>query len=133
MLGADAAPNRSDLTETTARGRDAGKRDAVRDRKISPSKRQGYAVFTVEPTDGAPFKVSVKGRVRWAVERLIAAGEKGCTPLHQPAPRWSGYIREARLLGLEIETVTEKHGGDYPGHHGRYVLRCKVTQERGGL
>ena len=67
------------------------------------------------------------------MERLITAGETGCTPIKQPAPRWSGYIFELRQLGVEVETLTEKHGGEYPGHHGRYVLRCKVTRERGDL
>lgn len=133
MLGAGAAPNRSDLTETTARGREAGKRCAARGRKISPSKRQGHAAFTIHPTDGEPFAVSVTGRVRWALTRLQEAGAYGCTPIMQPAPRWSAYIFELRQLGVQIETVTEKHGGDYPGTHGRYVLRCKVTREGGGL
>jgi hypothetical protein len=126
-----AAPIRPDLTGKTARGRETRLRDAARDRSLAPSKRHGYAAFIIHPSDGDPFTVHVTGRVRWALERLCAAGETGCTPLVQPAPRWSGYIHDLRKLGVSIETLTEKHGGDYPGHHGRYVLRCKVTREGG--
>ena len=31
-----------------------------------------------------------------------------------------------RKHGLAIETVHEKHRGDFPGRHGRYVLRSAV-------
>jgi len=50
-----------------------------------------------------------------------------------PAPRWSAYVHNLRESGVEIETVTEPHGGDFAGHHGRYVLRCGVSPDwKGG-
>lgn len=131
MDGAKAAPNRSNLTGKTARGRKVCQRNAAHDRKISPSERQSHAAFTIHPSNGQPFTLSVKGRLRWTLERLITAGAVGCTPIDQPAPRWSGYVHHLRKLGVEIETLTEKHDGPYPGHHGRYVLRCWATQEGG--
>lgn len=107
-------------------------RDRARYWKVTQSKRGSHAAFTIKPSDGAAaFTVCLSGRLHWALTRLAAAGASGCTPLHQPAPRWSGYIHQLRQLGAEIETVTEKHGGEYPGHHGRYVLRCEVAQEGG--
>lgn len=132
MTGAKAAPNRPDMTGKTARGRNVRSRDAAHNRKISSSVRRDHAAFTIHPTDAAPFTIAVTGRVRWALLQLVTSGELGCTPVLHPAPRWSGYIFELRQLGVEIETLTEKHGGDFPGHHGRYVLRCKVTREGGG-
>jgi len=35
---------------------------------------------------------------------LQAAGERGCTPIDHPGPRWSGYVHDLRKLGLVIET-----------------------------
>jgi hypothetical protein len=32
-----------------------------------------------------------------------------------------------RIYGLDIETITEMHGGDYAGKHARYVLRSCVA------
>lgn len=54
------------------------------------------------------------------------AGAVGCTPINDPAPRWSAYVHDLRQLGVIIETVTEPHRGQFPGHHARYVLRCYV-------
>ena len=68
----------------------------------------------------------VCGRDLWALRQLIAAGEKGCTPITHPAPRWSHYIWKLRALGIVIETIHEPHGGAYPGSHGRYVLHSNV-------
>ena len=88
----------------------------------------GKAKFLVERQDGASFTVEAKGRNRWALECLIAAGPKGCTPIETPGPRWSGYVHELRKLGVPIETVREPHGGDFAGSHARYVLPCKVRR-----
>ena len=91
-------------------------------------KRAG--LYLVTPETGAPFTIEAKGREAWALDRLRWAGPKGCTPIEQPAPRWSAYIHKLRALGVPIETVTEPHGGDFAGHHGRYVLRATV--QKGG-
>lgn len=89
--------------------------------------------YLITPSAGDPFRITVLGRDEWALEQLRKAGRKGCTPITQPAPRWSAYIHNLRKLGVEIETITEPHDGDFPGRHARYVLRsvvCGIT-ERG--
>lgn len=91
----------------------------------------GPASFDVQNVDGRHFSITVKGRVRWALEQLLCAGAEGCTPLRNPAPRWSQYVMDLRHLEVVIETVRETHGGVYPGHHGRYVLRSAVTRVEG--
>ncbi len=63
----------------------------------------------------------------WALNELLDAGAGGCTPITHPGPRWSDYVMKLRRDGLDIETVTEKHGGAYAGHHARYVLRTPVV------
>ena len=68
-------------------------------------------------------------RVQWALRELVEAGPRGCTPFDNPAPRWSAYVFNLRELGLDIETVHEGHGGDFPDSHGRYVMRSKVEIE----
>lgn len=76
--------------------------------------------------DGKPFKVP--GRWGWALRELVRAGENGCTPIDQPAPRWSQYVFVLRRdYNLLIETIHEKHGGQFPGTHARYCLRSEVA------
>lgn len=78
----------------------------------------------IEP-DGQTMRVD--GRVAWAMKQLIDAGQRGCTPITHPGPRWSDYVFKARALGFVIETVHENHGGQFPGHHAKYVLHSKVS------
>ncbi|MBD8555448.1 hypothetical protein IFT84_13130 [Rhizobium sp. CFBP 8762] len=70
--------------------------------------------------------MTVKGRAAWALKSLILAGRAGCTPIDNPAPRWSHYVFLLRGLGLSIETIHEQHGGAYSGNHGRYVLHTRL-------
>jgi hypothetical protein len=91
------------------------------------ARHNGGTAYTVRTTDGVAFVVLVSGRVRWALDQLRKAGTTGCTPIHNPAPRWSAYIFDLRGMGIEIDTVTETHAGDFPGHHARYVLRSDVS------
>ena len=75
--------------------------------------------------DSGP-EVTVCGREAWALLALMAAEERGCTPIDTPGPRWSGYVHDLRKLGV-IETIRERHGGAFPGDHARYVLRSRIT------
>ena len=95
---------------------------------MAPNKTWGEALFTISYDCAEPRTVSVSGRDRWALEALIAAGEDGCTPIDTPGPRWSGYVHELRDLNVQIETITEKHGGPFKGTHARYVLHSKVQR-----
>ena len=76
----------------------------------------------------ACFTVTLKGRTAWALRQLMVAGAKGCTPIDNPAPRWSAYIFNLRRAGLDVETIHEAHRGAYPGHHARYVLHADVVE-----
>jgi len=73
------------------------------------------------------FPVTVVGREAWALNHLISAGECGCTPIDHPGPRWSHYTWKLRGYGFAIETIHEKHGGQFPGTHARYRLGSKVN------
>lgn len=89
--------------------------------------------YHIMPSAGDPFRIVVSGRDRWALEELRKAGARGCTPIDNPAPRWSAYVFNLRELGVEIETLTEPHGGAFAGHHARYLLRCQVAPDwKGG-
>jgi hypothetical protein len=83
--------------------------------------------FTVY--DGETIRtITPRGRDAWALGELITAGDDGCTPIDNPGPRWSGYVfKLKRIYGLDVETVTEMHGGEYAGKHARYVLRSCVA------
>ena len=80
--------------------------------------------FFVEP-DGHPQTVT--GRDAWALNELVRAGESGVTPIDNPGPRWSAYVHNLRQIGVGIETLHERHGGDFAGTHARYVIRSDVT------
>lgn len=87
------------------------------------------ALFTVTSPEGAGRQIVVQGRYRWALESLMQAGVKGCTPLDHVGPRWSAYVHVLRhRYGLNVETITEAHDGPFSGTHARYVLRCNVTK-----
>ncbi len=85
--------------------------------------RRSYAVSN---PGQEPVTITVNGRCRWALEVLIVAGPKGCTPIDTPGPRWSGYVHNLRNQGVDIETRHEQHKGPFPGTHARYVLRANV-------
>lgn len=82
---------------------------------------------TVAVADGIGERVlTVRGRDAWALRELVGAGARGCTSIDHPGPRWSGYVHKLRRAGLAIDTIHEKHGGEFPGRHARYVLRSRV-------
>jgi hypothetical protein len=97
-----------------------------------PSRHNGGTLYSVKTTDGGTFAILVSGRVRWALDQLRKAGKVGCTPIDNPAPRMAAYVHSLRGTGVEIETITEPHEGDFPGHHARYVLRSGVSLGRIG-
>lgn len=88
----------------------------------------GRALFCAKTGDAAPVIIAVTGRERWALECLMAAGRKGCSPFDQPGPRWSGYVHDLRRMGLQINTDYEAHTGPFPGHHARYRLVSDVKR-----
>lgn len=57
--------------------------------------------------------LTVTGRDAWALDELVKAGKKGCTPIDAPGPRWSGYIHSLRGLGIDIETIHEALRGRF--------------------
>ena len=87
---------------------------------------QARRSFAVTNPGHAPIIITVRGRDLWALSELVAAGRRGCTPIDNPAPRWSAYVHNLRELGVAIDTLTEKHSGPFAGWHGRYVLLSKV-------
>lgn len=89
------------------------------------AKRAG--LYQIHPEGGGgPFTVTVKGREAWALDRLAEAGSQGCTPITEPAPRWSAYVHRLRQRGVPIDTLHEPHGGEFSGTHARYILRARV-------
>ncbi len=72
-------------------------------------------------------EIELSGRTAWALDRLIEAGARGCSPLSEPAgPRWAAYVHRLRGLGIGIATHHVPHGGNFPGCHGKYVLQSEI-------
>ncbi|BCH12106.1 hypothetical protein MesoLj131c_63640 [Mesorhizobium sp. 131-3-5] len=76
---------------------------------------------------------SFAGREAWELRELIQAGEAGCTPIDNPAPRWSHYVWLHRDT-FSIATVMG-HSGPLAGLHAKYVpsRRCLYHRRFGGL
>jgi hypothetical protein len=89
--------------------------------------RWAITTFLISNEGQEPFEVQVSGRNLWALDSLMRAGAEGCTPIDDPAPRWSGYVFDLRELGVQIETIHEAHDGPFSGFHGRYVLQSIVA------
>lgn len=90
-----------------------------------------YYSLRVQPFDDnnepSGLPITVTGRECWTLRKLIDAGAKGVSSLDNIGPRVSHYVFKLRGYGLAIETIHEKHGGDFPGTHARYRLHAKVT------
>jgi hypothetical protein len=113
MSGPDLLTVASPRTSSTPRPL-----SAKRGRRIAFNVTEGEDARTITPA----------GRDAWALGELIFAGAAGCTPIDNPGPRWSGYVHKLKCIHrLNVETITEMHGGDYAGKHARYVLRSRVT------
>lgn len=88
------------------------------------------AEYIIVPEGEEPFVLKVRGREAWALQCLAEAGSRGCTPIEQPASRWSSYVHNLRGHRVPIETVRERHGGEFSGTHGRYILRANVSLQK---
>jgi hypothetical protein len=113
-------------------GQQSHKANAAGSLKVAQTKGRAKRdrLYHIQPEGGEAFTIEAKGRDAWALDRLHEAGATGCTPITEPAPRWSAYVHNLRGLGVPIETLTETHGGEFSGKHGRYVLRATV--QKGG-
>ncbi len=83
-------------------------------------------IAIVNPGTDAERRAVVHGRDAWALKELVMAGDKGCTPLDTPGPRWSHYVWKLKKAGVPVETIQERHGGEYAGTHARYRLAASV-------
>lgn len=72
----------------------------------------------------------LRGRIAWTLCELVKAGNRGITPMHNPAPRVSHYVMCLRRKGVVIDTDMQPHGGAFPGEHGVYRLKSAVTLDR---
>lgn len=93
-------------------------------------KTWGLAAYVVHEGEGETREIQLMGRDRWALEMLMKAGPRGITAIEMNGPRLHAYIFDLRHEhDLSIIREDEPHGGDFPGHHGRYFLLTKVTRK----
>ena len=112
------------LQQEPGRARRAAKAAAC---KQVPCTKSPLSTYRIVPEKGEPFCVTVVGRERWALRQLAKAGTKGIASVESPALRLAAYVCELRKKGVPIETLTEPHGGDFPGTHARYVMHATIT------
>jgi hypothetical protein len=67
-------------------------------------------------------------RATFFLAELLAAGREGISTIAYPGVRVGDAIHKLRKAGVEIETHYVEHGGEFAGHHGRYVLRSRIVR-----
>jgi hypothetical protein len=67
-------------------------------------------------------------RAEFFLEEMLAAGPGGITTIDYPGVRVGDAIHKLRKAGVSINTTYEEHGGEFAGHHGRYVLLSKIVR-----
>jgi hypothetical protein len=87
------------------------------------------STFTFETILNGRQEVALGGRNRWLLRRLISCGLRGLTAAELPAGvRVSALVHNLRRAGIPIVSETERHDGEYPGNHCRYVLDTRVRE-----
>ncbi len=67
-------------------------------------------------------------RAEFFLEEMLVAGSEGITTIDYPGVRVGDAIHKLRKAGVDVQTLHEAHGGDFAGHHGRYVLRSRIVR-----
>ena len=112
----------SRCTAHRASGVEIRKTDA---RTIANRSAAGKACICFDGADG-PCSPVIGGRDLQTLQALAERSANGLSSLEFPAMRLAAYVFNLRELGLDIETIREKHDGPFPGWHGRYVLHSQV-------
>jgi hypothetical protein len=92
---------------------------------LSKAKTRPFIKFRVT---GSPVVSNVVGQEARTLAALIAAGPSGVTAqdLSSWALRLAHYIMQIKRRGVAIEMSRELHGGNAPGWHGLYTLKCQI-------
>jgi hypothetical protein len=73
-----------------------------------------------------PKPLTLPKRAAWFLDELLKAGAAGVTTIDYPGVRVGDCILKLRKAGVDVQTVYEPHDGEFPGRHGRYILRSSV-------
>jgi hypothetical protein len=85
--------------------------------------------FAFESVLNGRQEVALGGRNRWTLRRLIERGNRGLTAAEcPPGLRLAALVHNLRKAGIPITSEIERHTGDFPGNHVRYVLDVRVTE-----
>ena len=77
-----------------------------------------------------PIPLALTKRAEFFLEEMLAAGPEGITTIDYPGVRVGDAVFKLRKAGVNVETRYEEHGGDFAGHHGRYILRSRIVRLR---
>ena len=87
-----------------------------------------YALLPADSVDSAPQPLALTKRAKFFLEEMLAAGSQGITTIDYPGVRVGDAVHKLRKAGVQVETHYEQHGGEFAGHHGRYILHSKVVR-----
>ena len=73
-----------------------------------------------------PTPIKVPKRAMFLLDALVKAGASGVTTIEFPGVRVSAGILHLRRAGVDVQTIYERHSGEFAGRHGRFVLRSSV-------
>jgi hypothetical protein len=103
-------------------------RSRARARTGGPSPPAGKLTARIRLGEGeAAIEKELFGRIAWTIIKLHDAGERGVSSLDEIGPRLGNYVWVLRHReGIAIESIDERHGGDFPGCHSRYRLLSPI-------
>src|SRR6185437_1071317 len=80
-------------------------------------------------TDSPPVvPLHLTKRAEFVLDELVTAGPAGLSKISYPGVNIGDAVLTCRKAGVQIETLHEPHGGEFAGHHARYVLRSRVVR-----
>lgn len=96
---------------------------------VQPAKPPRAATFAFAHVLHGPQEVTLTGRNAWLMRRLIERGNRGLTAAEcPPGLRLAALVHNLRRAEIAILSEIERHTGDFPGNHVRYVLDVRVTE-----
>jgi hypothetical protein len=87
------------------------------------------STFAFETVLSGRQEVTLGGRNRWLLRKLIERGNRGLTAAECPAGlRLAAMVHRLRRAGVAIDSEIERHEGQFAGHHARYRLGTVVSE-----
>ena len=113
----------------TGREGSLGNGDEIPIAEEAARRKPSPATFGFVPVLHGQQEVTLTGRNAWTLRRLIERGNRGLTAAEcPPGLRLAALVHRLRQAHIPIDATTERHEGQFAGHHARYRLAASVQE-----